>query len=465
LPKSPRDAAAIADKLTGLGFKTTEVNDATWDGFTDALFALRARVRKDDIVVFYFSGHGFQHDNYNFIVPIGARLNEPSLLQRENVSVDWIIAALSESRPAVIVLLLDACRQVQFVTRNGQSKGLAQQQGMQRLDVPPGTLVGYAASAGRIAWTGDDGAPNSIYTERLLASLDAEDVDILNMLSEVRRQVFHATGDDQLPEDISKLLGPLYLRPGPVARSREEAAWAGVGATADLLTAFIERFPGGSHVPEARARLALLAAALPVGPGPATTSPTTLTIEGPLRVSRVGKPGPMLTTVFGIGTLPIFQNRSVTSPVIARVAPSDGMVLLGLPRPGETGWAQVRTPEGSIGYVDGVTPTVQPSPATVSVDLPFAPGQLTPDQAQLRSRMGDALGPTLSRRHVEIRVPASASESQSLASQTAFIRAVGLRSALVQMGVADEQISLRVLDPQPGPALAEIVAKLEWSVP
>lgn len=480
LPKSPRDADSMATKLTSLGFTTMPLKDATWDMFSSAVFDLRGRVKQDDIVLVYFSGHGFQHDNYNYLVPIGARLGEPSLLARENVGVDWIIATLSESRPAVILLLLDACRQVRFSTRNGQSKGLVQQQGMQRIDVPPGALVGYAASPGRVAWTGDGDVANSVYTDRLLASLDTVDVDILNVLGEVRRQVWHATVGDQVPNDDNRLLGPVYLHPGPVAELREDTVWAGVGSTLDLLTTFIEQFPGGRHVPEARAKLRLLSAA----PAAASGQPNTLgnlTITGPLRESRVAPelmvptlepsssaptpiPGPK-TTVFGTRDLSIFQDRNIRSPLVAQVAPTTGLVLLGLPPAGETGWAQVRTPTGSIGYVGGVTPTRQPAPAAVSVELPFAAGQLVPDSALVQKRVGDVLSRRPTTQSVEIRVPASVTENSLLGHQTAFIRAVGIRSILMQLGLPDEQISIRLLEPQQGAGTGDVVANLQVRTP
>jgi hypothetical protein len=63
-------------------------------------------VKEDDLLLFYFTGHGFREDK-DYLLPQRASLNNP---RKTGIAVEDVIAELLRSKCKNIVMFLDACR-------------------------------------------------------------------------------------------------------------------------------------------------------------------------------------------------------------------------------------------------------------------------------------------------------------------------------------------------------------------
>ena len=96
------------------------VEDATQRALALAVAALGDSVGPDDVVFFYFAGHGIQVGNENYLIPVDYSGASPTAAQLTTLAASTVQTVLSRARVAMLVL--DACRNNPYL---GQRSGAA----------------------------------------------------------------------------------------------------------------------------------------------------------------------------------------------------------------------------------------------------------------------------------------------------------------------------------------------------
>jgi uncharacterized caspase-like protein len=214
------DATDVADALKPFGFKVILRTDATQRQMKRALRDFRSELRRDGVGLFYYAGHGVQSKGRNYLVPVGADIEQESDVEDEAVDANLILAYMEEAGTRVNIIILDACRNNPFSRGfRSASRGLAIME-----TVAKGTFIAYATAPGSVAADGD--GRNGLYTKHLLSSLRNPDSDIERVFKRVRTGVAEETRNVQIPWDSSSLLGDFRFqleRPKPVPAAGEKA--------------------------------------------------------------------------------------------------------------------------------------------------------------------------------------------------------------------------------------------------
>ncbi|WSG98797.1 caspase family protein (plasmid) [Rhizobium johnstonii] len=85
---------------------------ASVDEFYKYMALARDAIKPGDVVVFYYSGHGFHYGNQDWLVPLGypAEIVDQQLLFKYAVGLNDVIAGLAEKRIDYAIAIIDACR-------------------------------------------------------------------------------------------------------------------------------------------------------------------------------------------------------------------------------------------------------------------------------------------------------------------------------------------------------------------
>lgn len=201
------DAERMALSLESLNFSVTLLRDASKQEILDALASVQSTAGADDTVLFYFSGHGFQADGMNYLVPRDATLSDPDNLSASNLSVAAVFDAMSVTE-SQRVLLLDANRSnpLPLTARSATTAD-----GLAAVVPPENTFVGFATQP-NFTTPGTSGVV-SPFTEAILTHIAAPSLSILDLMVEVRSDVVTATEGTQLPWDVSSLTSQFYFNP------------------------------------------------------------------------------------------------------------------------------------------------------------------------------------------------------------------------------------------------------------
>jgi formylglycine-generating enzyme required for sulfatase activity len=188
------DADAVEKALNDLGFSVIKKKDLDQQGMEGALVALRRKLAKGDLAMFVYSGHGLQVSGENYLIPIGAAIQEEYQVKRRCFEVSQVIDAMVEAESNLKIVVLDCCRDNPFQRswrRSSSSRG-----GLAAIsNVPEGTMIAFSTSPNT---TADDGrGSNSPYTEQLVAALRARPaggLELIDVFLSASRTVKKRTG-------------------------------------------------------------------------------------------------------------------------------------------------------------------------------------------------------------------------------------------------------------------------------
>ena len=283
--KNPvNDAQDMANVLTELGFKVTLRQDANQRTMKQAIRDFGNELKKGGVGLFFFAGHGVQSRGRNFLLPVGADIQNEYELEDQAVDGNLILGSMEDAQNRINIVILDACRNNPFARSfRSAARGLAQ------MDAAKGTVVAFSTAPGSVAADGD--GRNGIYTKHLLASLRDPESRIEDVFQRVRAAVVEETGSKQVPWESSSLVGRFYFVPGaelaskpsaPVPQSAvadrnaiDLAFWNSMKGSSDQadFEAYLRRFPDGQFAELARNRTKPVASnRQPSLSGPATRS-------------------------------------------------------------------------------------------------------------------------------------------------------------------------------------------------
>jgi hypothetical protein len=204
------DATDLADTLRRFHFVVTLITDADKSTMERAVEDFTQGVAPQTAGLFFFAGHGVQIEGLNYLIPVGVTFEATSDVKYRAIVADWILARMDESRMAVKILILDACRDNPF-GRSWRSRSL--HRGLAQMQAPEGTLLSYATSPGKTA--ADGAGRNSPFTASLLREIPQPQRPIELMFKAVRARVQDDTRMHQTPWEASSLRGDFFFVPDP----------------------------------------------------------------------------------------------------------------------------------------------------------------------------------------------------------------------------------------------------------
>ena len=218
LPNPVNDATGVASMLHRLGFTVFLMTDGTAAEISSCADKLVSAGGGNAVSMLYYSGHGIQIDDRNFLVAVDATTDTKRL--EGFVEIQPLVDALKKNAAATLVFL-DACRNNPLVGNEG-GEGLSVQtgRGLSRVTaelVAPGSgsrqarglLVAYSTSPNAVA--SDGAGPYSPFTQAFLQHIGTPGFSIQRVLSEVANSVGEATNWSQTPWTRSSLTSALRL--------------------------------------------------------------------------------------------------------------------------------------------------------------------------------------------------------------------------------------------------------------
>ena len=122
LANPTRDAKAMGQTLSGLGFSVDLVLDPDYRGLSTALREFGRKVPESDLAVIFFAGHGVQVEGQNFLIPADAQLERERDLIYEALALNLFLGEVGQAKKLGI-MILDACRDNPFADRLGSGSG------------------------------------------------------------------------------------------------------------------------------------------------------------------------------------------------------------------------------------------------------------------------------------------------------------------------------------------------------
>lgn len=255
LPAAVTDAANVSNVLTAAGFDVESTKDVTTqnDLVEKALKPFLNRVRKGDVVVIYYFGHGFAHNADNFLVPTLASMSvSESEIYDAFLPERAIRDLLAERLPSVAFLFLDACRIVVQFKEAGAPPPLVAQ-APAAVNDQSDIVVSYAADYGDAAFAPSSDAV-SYYTNALVRNLPSPGVEFSSIQRTMIYDVAKDSGNKQKAWFYSDLESLFYFVPTPEIQENERLLWQAIlqDGSRDAVDTFLHQNRASVYADDAR---------------------------------------------------------------------------------------------------------------------------------------------------------------------------------------------------------------------
>lgn len=202
------DAQCMNIALKSRGFDSTLLLDPTADVLVQALSDLSTKISSEEggrvLGVVFYAGHAIEVGGFGVVMPADMPYPvSPNAIFRSGVSVLEIVQALNSVKGAKIVII-DACRDAnpiaawdQFQVQQFNAWVDAETLRMKDAAEADEVAIAYSTSAGQKAYEG--AGMNSLYCEKLQASLLRHDNSIVEALTLAGRHVTEETRAKQRP--------------------------------------------------------------------------------------------------------------------------------------------------------------------------------------------------------------------------------------------------------------------------
>jgi hypothetical protein len=267
------DARTLSWLLSKAGFSVKTLENVNRRELVDAMRTFGSKLRKSEVALFYFSGHGIQHEGRNWLIPIGADINREKDIEFEGLNAERILYEMEGgSSGRVNILIFDACRtNPSFSSFRSLNRGFA----YPRVQ-PEGSIVAFSTAPGTVAYDGD--GTNSPYVAELKKHMLNPGLKIEEVFKRVRIGVKKRTltkPSPQIPWENSSLMGDFYFLPPltdntisstsyqtanstqPTNYRADETVWKDIENSIDIqdFRFFLDTFPYSSLANVARFKL------------------------------------------------------------------------------------------------------------------------------------------------------------------------------------------------------------------
>lgn len=188
-----KDANDMILKLSGLGFKIIPAINKAKPELKDSINSFLERAKVAEVALVYYSGHGMQYKEKNYLLPKNYDDNEFVTVMADDdvdsnidtterwltdncITAQDILKQLDDTKCATKILIWDACRD--FNGYKGSEDNVF-------VPTNSDTYIMYATTEGDKARDGKTG-DNSLFTSRLLKALDIPDLTIYEIFNIVK---------------------------------------------------------------------------------------------------------------------------------------------------------------------------------------------------------------------------------------------------------------------------------------
>ena len=194
IQKCVNDATDMSRSLHSIGFQVQPAMNRRSKSMHAITHRFVQSIQPGSIVTFYFSGHGFQYNGINYLVPVDDDNLYIENLDSVALNVQKLISSMHSRRPRLTILILDVCRSdPTSTTQDGKrfrKRGLlGTKDGLAPMVAPPATIIAYACAENEYSSTLSMNGRNSLYTYHLLRYIATPNTDIDLVLRKVAADV------------------------------------------------------------------------------------------------------------------------------------------------------------------------------------------------------------------------------------------------------------------------------------
>jgi hypothetical protein len=204
LKNATKDALDMAKALRGLGFDVISGTDLSLKEMKRLIHSFGEKLRANrGVGLFYYAGHGVELQGVNYLIPIDANIKDQNDMEVESLNANFVVSEMRDASNPLNILVLDTCRNNPF---GSWSRSIHMSSGLAEIQAPRGTIIAYSTGPASVASDGPN-KENGVYTHELLKVMPISGLNIEEVFKRVRISVVKLTQGQQVPWEVSSLVG------------------------------------------------------------------------------------------------------------------------------------------------------------------------------------------------------------------------------------------------------------------
>ena len=206
--KNPvNDAKDMSNVLKRLGFDVSLITDASLQKMEQEVDKLSSKMNVNDIVLFYYAGHGVAINGRNYLLPAKTVINDEVDVKHKSLTASYVLEKLKRIGNGMTLVVLDACRNNPFPEAKRGARVI--DGGLVNVSGYGGSLIAYATAPENVAIDGN--GRNGVYTKHLIEHISKPNLKLEDMFKRVRVAVQNETDGMQTPWENSSLTDDFYF--------------------------------------------------------------------------------------------------------------------------------------------------------------------------------------------------------------------------------------------------------------
>ena len=191
------DAKDVGENLHQVGFEVTVDYNLTFKQMLIIINKFTDDIEENDLVVFFFSGHGVQWNEHNYLIGIDNQclVDHPQMYEKHSISAQETLNSMMEQKPFAVIFLLDCCRlpvninrRSKAMTPKDESRNFAPMKGV------VGSLIAFACGPNEETLDNSPDKRHSLFTCHLLKYIAAPNMKVEEMMARVCEGVHKDSG-------------------------------------------------------------------------------------------------------------------------------------------------------------------------------------------------------------------------------------------------------------------------------
>lgn len=209
LRNATKDARDVEDALKAANFTVYSGYDQNHQQTLQLINRFRTNLRKGDVAVVFFAGHGIAAGDTNLLLPIDFQKDfarDAKIAKTKALDMSGnLTQMMRQAGVRFSMVVADACREIPSI--ESETRGLAR--GLKAPPMAAGSLVVFAAGAGQ---TASDGAgANGLFTKHFLQAIKTPNVPVRKGMEAVAQAVAMESNQLQVPGVYAETVGDFYF--------------------------------------------------------------------------------------------------------------------------------------------------------------------------------------------------------------------------------------------------------------
>ncbi|CAM4930550.1 unnamed protein product [Rotaria socialis] len=206
LNHSINNAQDLSDVLKKIDFNVTTACNLTKQEIITNIIDFSGTISNGDIVLFYFSGHGYEVKKKNYMIPVDDAVIETERdIQDFSVNIERTLSRLVTRNSSYVTILILDCCQPYWLQPPTTSRSTARGKSLDEIQPLPGSFIQFACDANQTVDDSGERDRNCLFTKHLLDNIGRKNVDVADIFLDISKNVYHESNRSQKPLSMNGL--------------------------------------------------------------------------------------------------------------------------------------------------------------------------------------------------------------------------------------------------------------------